>query len=329
MTLAAVRQRQTISPAMRTAWATGLEFAALMERHFPDVYREHVETCATTTPNLLACAGAFLALAHQHLITLDLDNIPDGVLIRVRSPERAFHDAPRYHPWYRGNRDAEMHLVSHGHRFLEAPSLRLYGLDTDEIVGQNWFGRPMVGRQHILALVLWRLVNGTSWSYLSMPELIRLGGAIGDLDCEALLTRVQPLPQETVLAALCSELDRRQKHLGTTLAYVCRSTGNRFADRALAEQRQARRSLIHMSWSWPDDALTRLRSDQQAAASWTRRYQHLARRAAQDLEFLEGLVALIHETAAGLAGNDLLEREDRYDPRVLRHIIFQLAGATP
>ncbi|HEU4328841.1 MAG TPA: hypothetical protein VFS21_37235 [Roseiflexaceae bacterium] len=303
--IADVRARQTIGHRTRSALCTGLEFAKLLQRHFPEFFQRHVDVRPALPQHLVCATGAFLSLAHKHLVALDIERVPSSLGVHATAPARVFSEARYIYP-----EAAAAALADYGSRWLRDPLPRLHGLNRDEVLTQT-------NRRHLLTLALWRLVSGTSWSVLTMPELIRIGGALPVLECQALLTRVQPLPPSTVPAALCAALNRRQKSLGTVLAYVCGRTGNPFADRQQGEQRQAHQPLVRVNWSWPVHRLEQLKSDQDAAASWARSYQHLAQRTSADLAVLEGLVATVHREAEALIDTDLISPEETYDPRTL------------
>ena len=318
----------TLSVQERHAIVSGLGFAALMKRHFPEVFTQHLAARKTTARDLIGGMGAFLALAHQHLIALDGDAIRPVPFV-PSDPLQAFR-----HPLAEWT--AQNYLAQSGLTWLREPTPRVYGLAQATVIPDQGIyvnnGRPYGAaiEQHSLALLLWRLVATTPWSVMATEEVADLAMVrVGRLDLARTIGAVRPLRRATPLAHLCARLDADKpdgiRHLGTILAFVCRRTGNPFADRTADELRyhHVGDQIIDLDWRWSKARFAVLRGDQQAAAHWSSTYSRLAGRVWKEPALAATITSAIEQAAQAVLTEGDMPDGTPYDPRRLVNITIQ------
>lgn len=322
---------QTMEANDRRAWLIGLSYARLLRTHFRDFFLDHVATLPVTMGSMLGCAGAFLSLAHTHLIALDIDR-REGVPIYLKDPVQSIREA-RY--W---NYTAKGYLTSGAKSWLSAPTPRMYGLGMETVAPDGRYGvvdqNGRVGmwtppiEKHALALLIWRLLGDTRWAVLGETQAAELATArVGHIDLARAIATAWPLLRETPLRALCARLDQAPppglNNLGTIIAYVCRRTGNRYADASLAEAREHYEAIVDLDWSMPAAVFADQRNDQQAASQWSSAYSRLGTKLWKDHSLLPTLIDAIEQAALYVARIADGADSTPYDPR---HLVNRLGG---
>jgi hypothetical protein len=303
----------TIDATTRKAFCTGLEFAELLRLHFPNFWMDHVATRMVKHNELVGLVGAFLSLAHTHLIALDIERA-GGIPITPKNPREALH-----YPWYGSGKDM---LASAGASWLRSPSLRVYGLGMEMVAPNNYYSSSLAAiEKHSLALLIWRLLSNTRWAVLSDTQVAELAMArVNNLDMARAIATARPLSSETPLGALCARLDADLPlgvSLGTIIAYACKRTGNGYADTTVAEMRQHYDAMIELNWHRNADYFAQQRADQQAAGKWSNAYSRLATRLWKNPGLLHELRDAIERTTVRVSRSADAASSTPYDPRPL------------
>jgi len=314
----------TIDATDRKALCTGLAFAALLGRHFPGFYQEHIAARKISYSTLLGVAGAFLSLAHTQLLALDADRV-GGLLLAPKDPTEPLKICGGYYDSSYAKND----LSNAAAAWLFTPRPRVYGLGMEVVAPDNahrhWPPKPSAIERHALALLIWRLFSDTRWSVLGDAQVAELAMArVGKIDLARQIATTRPLLRETPLRALCLQLDADppagMNQLGTIIAYACRRTGNAYADTSQAEVRQQQDNLIiDLDWHRSAAHFARERDDQQVAGKWAGAYSRLAGRLWKTPALLADqlIVAVAAAALAVREHDDDTDTTSPYDPRPL------------
>ncbi|MBK9711523.1 MAG: hypothetical protein IPO81_09400 [Kouleothrix sp.] len=330
------RARRVVTPALaerataidegqRTALRVGLTFAAHLRRLFPDWYAAYVGDLHTTDDILLGVMGAFLSLAHTQLIALDIDanlSTPGGYngWYVARLPFAPKEPRNALHPLV-GDATARALLINDGSAWLRQPVPRVYGISVDDVSrGDSGYGIGRSIGKHVLTLLIWRMLAGTTWEPLAERAVVDLATTRTiDLDLGRAIAALPQLPAATPLAPLCAQLDRVRPakigQLGTLIAYACGRLDNGFTSVTTAEARQRYDQVIDLDWERPAAAFAAARAAQQQAAAITRAYSRLCGRMQREDGLWAVLRGAILEAAGAVAGAE--RTFTTYDPAAL------------
>ena len=238
LTLRSRTHRPLVSPDVRDAWVHGLYAAELLKTHFPTHYADHVAAQRTTPQVLLSCAEAFLYLANDTLVQLDMG---DEVLsIGETHPEALFRARSVSVP------EALDRLGDELAAALRWPMPWYWGMCREALLDDR-------ADQYVLAKGILAIMHATTWHW-ELPDgwwLEVLPPAWADT-----IARVPRLPADTDVDALLACLDRivlwDTPNLGLVVRYIHSMTGNPYADYAYDDVVENGTSL---SWDWTTDAL--------------------------------------------------------------------------
>lgn len=290
-------------PARLLAFRNGLKAAALLERHFPAFYQEHVEPHQITLQFLAGVTTSFLMQANQHIFAVDegwCDVDLYGDPLSALSASEGDHES-----------EVIYFLCDEVSNLLYHPFPTFWGLPRDWEALFNTYG---YANHSILVLTTWHIVGNTNWK--NHEGNVDDDPNVSDGFHERVLEEVKNLPRlpaSTKMDRLCDYLDTQEIqltpeispiiHLGSIIRYCLHMTGNGFADYDNDVIMEDFGGQIGFDWWSSDEELAINREAQQAAEVIYRRFSALDDVLRQNLSLILPLATAILGAAAHLEAN--------------------------